>query len=66
MQIQSLFTKSATNGAIIDPILAHVEQDPNAKLLIDVWNTSTVYKYIMEKAAVIPNLPIMFNTIIVV
>ena len=52
-----VFTKSATKGHIIPPILAMQEQDPIPAFLTTVGNSSAEYWYTRAKPQAAPSLP---------
>lgn len=45
------------NGAIIDPILAHIEADPTPTLRTTVGNSSPLNKYMVGNAIDDPTMP---------
>ena len=52
-----------TWGAKTPPILAQVEEDPTAELLISVGNISAVYTKTIAKLEVAPNFPTMESAV---
>lgn len=47
----------ATNGAIMDPILATVEDSPTPEFLTTVGNSSPAYRYTVAKDMLMPHRP---------
>jgi len=53
----NIITRDETNGAIMEPILAHMDAEPTPTLRTTVGNSSPLNRYIVGKAIDDPTMP---------